>query len=133
MRIIIIISQTLETDLGKANTIMKGTLNTNAQAVLDVVKDAYNHPTALDVYASVRQKRPHIGLATVYLILNLLVEQGRIKEIHHNDETCRYDARTDRHDHAVCTVCGTLIDVPIGVSIPQDLLAAAAKAASFTL
>jgi Fe2+ or Zn2+ uptake regulation protein len=112
---------------------MKGTLNTNAQAVLDVVKDAYNHPTALDVYAAVRQKRPRIGLASVYRILHLLVEQGHIKEIRHNDEICRYDARTDRHDHVVCTECGTLIDVPIGVSIPQDLLEAAAKAANITL
>ena len=108
---------------------MKGTLNTNAQAVLNVVKGAPNHPTASDVYEAVRKTRPRMGLASVYRILHMLVEQGWIKEIRHNDETRRYDARTDRHDHAVCTTCGALIDVPVGVSIPQDLLEAAAKAA----
>ncbi len=111
---------------------MKGTLNTNAQAVLDVVKGAYNHPTASDVYEAVREIRPHMGLASVYRILHMLVEQGRIKEIH-NDETCRYDGHTERHDHAICTACGLLIDVPVGVSVPQDILEAAAKASGIAL
>jgi len=107
---------------------MKGTLNTNAQAVLDVVKGANSHPTASDVYEAVRKTRPRIGLASVYRILHMLVEQGRIKEIRHNDENCRYDARTDRHDHAVCTACGRLTDVPVEISVPQDILESAAKA-----
>ena len=55
---------------------MKGTLNTNAQAVLDVVKGANSHPTASDVYEAVRKTRPRIGLASVYRILHMLVEQG---------------------------------------------------------
>jgi Fe2+ or Zn2+ uptake regulation protein len=112
---------------------MKGTLNTNAQAVLDVVKGAYNHPTASDVYEAVRERRPHMGLASVYRILHMLVEQGRIKEVRNNDETCRYDARIDRHDHAVCTKCGQLIDMPVEVSIPQDILVSAAKSAGILL
>ena len=111
---------------------MKSTLNTNAQAVLDVVKGAYNHPTASDVYESVREIRPRMGLASVYRILHMLVEQGRIKEIH-NDETCRYDGRTERHDHAICTACGTLINVPVEVSVPQDILGSAAKASGIAL
>jgi Fe2+ or Zn2+ uptake regulation protein len=106
---------------------MKGTLNTNAQAVLNVVKEAHNHPTASDIYEAVRETRPRMGLASVYRILRMLVAQGWIKEVRHNDETCRYDARTDRHDHAVCTACGKLIDLPVDISIPQDLLASAAK------
>ena len=112
---------------------MKGTLNTNAQAVLDVVKGANSHPTASDVYEAVRKTRPRIGLASVYRILHMLVEQGRIKEIRHNDENCRYDARTDRHDHAVCTACGRLTDVPVEISVPQDILESAAKATGIVI
>ena len=112
---------------------MKGTLNTNAQAVLNVVKGAYTHPTASEVYEAVRETRPRMGLASVYRILHMLVEQGWIKEIQHNDETCRYDARTDRHDHAVCTICGKLIDLPVEVSIPQDVLKSAAKESNIAL
>jgi Fe2+ or Zn2+ uptake regulation protein len=127
MIIIIIISETLHPDLGKANKAMKTTLNTNAQAVLSVVKDAHDHPTALDVYEAVRKTRPHIGLASVYRILHTLVEQGRIKEIRHNDGIYRYDGHVERHDHGICTQCGTLIDVPAEITIPQDILESAAK------
>jgi Fe2+ or Zn2+ uptake regulation protein len=112
---------------------MKGNLNTNAQAVLDIVKGAYNHPTASEVYEAVRETRPRMGLASVYRILHMLVEQGWIKEIRHNDEACRYDARTDRHDHAICTQCRSLIDVPVEVSVPQEILESASNAASITL
>ena len=108
---------------------MKGTLNTNAQAVLDAVKGADNHPTAADIYEAVRVIRPRMGLASVYRILHMLVAQGWIKEIQHCDETCRYDARTDRHDHAICTTCGALVNVPAGVCIPQDQLESAANTA----
>src|SRR5579864_4609856 len=132
LRIIIIISRALYVDLGKANKIMKSTINTNAQAVLDVVKGACNHPTASEVYEAVREIRPRMGLASVYRILHVLVQQGRIKEIH-NDETCRYDGHIERHDHAICNVCGRLIDVPVGVSVPQDILEAAAKASGIAL
>jgi len=111
---------------------MKGTLNTNAQAVLDVIKEAHNHPTASDIYEAVRERRPRMGLASVYRILHALVEQGCIKEIRHRDETCRYDARIDRHDHAVCTACGRLIDVQLGVSVPQEHLESAAKSVGMT-
>jgi Fur family transcriptional regulator, peroxide stress response regulator len=112
---------------------MKERLNANAQAVLDVIKRTHNHPMASDVYEKVRETRPHIGLASIYRILHTLVEQGYIKEIRHNDEICRYDAHTERHDHAICTECGTLIDVPTGVSIPQYALESAAKAAGIAL
>src|SRR5919198_3240772 len=130
---IIIIRQALDMKLGKANKIMKGTLNTNAQAVLNVVKGACDHPTASEVYEAVRVTRPRMGLASVYRILHMLVGQGWIKEIRHNDETCRYDARIDRHDHAVCTTCGKLIDVPVGISISQEILESAAKDANIAL
>ncbi len=49
---------------------MEDILNTNARAILDAVQSSQKHPTALDVYESVRQVRPRIGLATVYRILH---------------------------------------------------------------
>ena len=60
---------------------MEEILNTNARAVLDVLRASQNHPTAMDVYESVRRSRPRIGLATVYRILHQLTEQGLIKEL----------------------------------------------------
>src|SRR5260370_37232972 len=78
---------------------MEHTLNTNAHAVLDVLRASQNHPTALEVYESVRRARPRIGLATVYRILHQLTEQGLIKELEYGSECSRYDAHIRRHDH----------------------------------
>ncbi|HYU74713.1 MAG TPA: transcriptional repressor, partial [Ktedonobacteraceae bacterium] len=80
---------------------MEETLNTNARAILDVLRASEKHPTALEVYEEVRRVRPRIGLATVYRLLHQLTEQGLIKELGRNDECCRYDGRTNRHDHAI--------------------------------
>lgn len=112
---------------------MKETLNENARAVLDVVRASHDHPTVAQIYELVRDKRPRIGLASVYRILHNLVEQGYVKELWHIDESCRYDAHVERHDHAICTVCGALLDVPIEVKLSHDVLQAAAEAAGIEL
>jgi len=112
---------------------MQDTLHTNARAVLDMLRAAKNHPTALEVYEVVRRTRPRIGLATVYRILHQLTQQGLIKELGHRDDCMRYDAQTQRHDHAVCTECGALLDIPMDVGVPGELLQAAAEAAGIEL
>ncbi len=111
---------------------MQEILNTNARAVLDVLQASTQHPTALDVYEAVRKTRPRIGLATVYRILHQLTEQGLIKELGGN-ECSRYDARTSRHDHAICTECGALLDIPVDIGVSDEALQAAARAAGIEL
>jgi Fur family transcriptional regulator, peroxide stress response regulator len=108
-------------------------LNSNAHAVLDIVRAAQNHPTALEIYEAVKHVRPRIGLASVYRILHHLVEQGYIKVVGRNDESYRYDGNVSRHDHAVCTLCGALLDVPVEVTVPGEALQRAARAAGIEL
>jgi Fur family transcriptional regulator, peroxide stress response regulator len=112
---------------------MKVELNSSAQAVLDIVRAAQNHPTALEIYEEVKRVRPRMGLASVYRILHHLVELGYVKEIERSEEGYRYDGHVSRHDHAICTVCGALLDVPVEVSVPQEVLQAAARATGIEL
>ena len=112
---------------------LKEKLNTNAQAVLDVVRSVQTHPTALEVYGMVKQVRPHIGLASVYRILGHLVEKNYIKELLYGDGSSRYDGRIARHDHGICTNCGALLDLPIEVTVSQQVLQQAAQAAGLKL
>ncbi|HLH60575.1 MAG TPA: transcriptional repressor [Ktedonobacteraceae bacterium] len=114
-------------------TIAKTKLNSNAQAVLNIVLAAHNHPTALEIYEAVKSVRPHMGLASVYRILHNLAEQGYIREIGRDEEGNRYDGNTARHDHAVCTNCGALLDIPVEVKVPADALEQAARAAGIEL
>ena len=112
---------------------MAETLNAHARAVLEAVCTSSRHPTAAEIYRAIAEVRPNMGLASVYRILHRLVEQGYIRELRYGDESCRYDAHTERHDHAICTMCGTLFDVPIDVALPQEVLRAAAEATGLEL
>jgi Fur family peroxide stress response transcriptional regulator len=111
---------------------MKETLTGNAQAVLDVIRASRDHPTAQEIYDEVRHMRPNIGLASVYRILHILAEQGMIREMGRNAD-CRYDGRVARHDHAICTECGALIDLPSEILVTQEHLQAMAQAVGIEL
>ncbi len=112
---------------------MKEVLNTNAQAVLEAVRSTNNHPTALEVYEIVKQQRPRIGLASIYRILHTLVEQEYIRELALGDESCRYDSRTSRHDHALCRSCGKLLDIPTELVFSLPALQNAAQTVGIAL
>src|SRR5256885_14845532 len=114
-------------------TKLKTKLNSNAQAVLDSVQGTQNHPTALEIYEAVKRVRPRMGLASVYRILHHLVELEYIKEVGRGEERSRYDGNVSRHDHAVCTTCGALLDVPIEIILPEEILQAAAQATGIKL
>jgi Fe2+ or Zn2+ uptake regulation protein len=70
------------------------------------------HPTADDVFTSVRTQIPDISLATVYKSLETLVGCGLAVKLTYGDGSARYDGRTDPHPHARCLTCGAVLDVP---------------------
>lgn len=70
------------------------------------------HPTADDLFTSVRSEIPDISLATVYKSLEALVGCGLATKLTYGDGSARYDARTDPHPHARCLTCGAVLDVP---------------------
>jgi Fur family peroxide stress response transcriptional regulator len=70
------------------------------------------HPTADDVFTTVRHDIPDISLATVYKSLETLVGCGLAVKLTYGDGSARYDGRTDPHHHARCLACSSVIDVP---------------------
>jgi Fe2+ or Zn2+ uptake regulation protein len=70
------------------------------------------HPTADDVFITVRHEIPDISLATVYKSLETLVGCGLAIKLTYGDGSARYDGRTDPHHHARCLSCGAVMDVP---------------------
>ena len=70
------------------------------------------HPSADDVFTSVREVIPDISLATVYKSLETLVSCGLASKLTYGDGSARYDGRTDPHPHARCLVCGAVSDLP---------------------
>ena len=72
-----------------------------------------DHPTADDVYLSIRQEYPNISLGTVYRNLNLLVELGEAQKLSFGCGPDRFDADLTPHYHFVCRMCGTVMDLPL--------------------
>jgi Fur family transcriptional regulator, ferric uptake regulator len=77
------------------------------QIVLQVVQKASHHLTPAEIYERARSKDPHIGLATVYRSLDLLVQLGYVQRIHF-EQGCHSYAPTERTHghHLVCSSCG---------------------------
>jgi len=55
--------------------------------------------------------------------------EGLIGEVRFGTDASRYDRTVRRHDHAVCTACGKLIDIEL--KIPTSLTKKAAELSQF--
>ncbi len=86
-------------------------------AILDVLRATDTHPDACWVYTEVRKRLPHISLGTVYRNLTRLAEAGLIVKLELEGQASRWDARTNAHDHVVCSRCGRVADIE-RVSLP---------------
>jgi Fur family transcriptional regulator, peroxide stress response regulator len=99
------------------------------RAVLDVIRKADIHLTANDVFATAKTILPTISFATVYNSLRYLKDAGLIAEIHFGNGASRFDRITKRHDHALCTECGMLVDIEM--DLPADFAKQAESKSKF--
>jgi Fur family peroxide stress response transcriptional regulator len=68
------------------------------------------HPSASQLYTTVKRQFPTMSHATVYKTLSLLKEMNQVLEIDlHNDS--HYDGnRPEPHPHLICVKCNKIID-----------------------
>ena len=97
------------------------------QAVLNVLCNAPDHPSAEDVYFRVREVHSNIGLTTVYRTLELLVSMGLASRSDFGDGRARYELcdgpkKAEHHHHLVCTECGRIIDYTDYIKEEMELL-----------
>jgi len=106
-------------------------LTKQREVVLQVIRDAQEHLTANEVFDRAKQLLPTISFATVYNSLRFLKDAGLIGEISFGNGASRFDALTSRHDHAICTGCGKLVDMEI--ELPTEIVKLATKRSKFKL
>jgi len=105
-------------------------LTKQREVVLQVIRAAEHHLTANEVFVEAKQLLPTISFATVYNSLRFLKEAGHIAEIQFGFSGAnRFDAKTSRHDHAICNRCGKLIDFDLKIS--DELVKLAARLSKF--
>jgi len=79
-------------------------------AICELVLNSKDHPTAEQVYISLKKKYPAISLATVYQVLHLLTEMGMLQELGFSGWNARYDPNVEPHINVVCKECGKVVD-----------------------
>jgi Fur family peroxide stress response transcriptional regulator len=104
-------------------------LTRQRSVVLEVVCAEDVHPTAAEVFHEARKTMPGISFATVYNSLRYLKEEGLVREITFGNGASRFDSVMDRHDHAICSGCGKLVDFDLPGTVA--LTRAAARASHF--
>ena len=104
-------------------------LTSQREAVLAVIRERHDHPTAADIFEAARKKLPTISYATVYNSLKYLREAGLVREIAFGNCASRYDGVLERHDHAICSQCGKLVDFDLPEA--ADLIKVAARKTRF--
>ena len=104
-------------------------LTRQREVVLRVIRDAHEHLTANEVFGRAKDLLPTISFATVYNSLRYLKDAGHIAEISFGNGASRFDRITHRHDHAICTSCGRLVDIEM--DHPAEIMRKAARQSKF--
>ena len=85
-------------------------LTVQRRVILETMVLRDDHPTAEQIYEAIRAQVPEISRATVYRVLESLVQLGAIRRAHHLGSATRFDSKTDHHHHMVCVQCNRVID-----------------------
>jgi Fe2+ or Zn2+ uptake regulation protein len=90
------------------------------KAILRALKDYSCHPTADEIYETVRRQLPHISLGTVYRNLEILSSSGMIRKVQLGGVQMRFDHCTEDHDHIRCVHCGRVDDLTLNPLNPCE-------------
>lgn len=88
------------------------------RAIFRYLEGNRRHPTAEEIFRSVRKQHPGLSLATVY---NTLETLGRLGEIARHDlggGAERWDPEVRPHHHFTCEACGAVQDVFAELALP---------------
>lgn len=95
------------------------------ELILAAIRATDAHPTADELFQSIRPQMPMISLATVYRNLNYLAGEGVIRKLEMPGMPDRFDRRLEPHDHLVCEGCGRVMDIELSCNLSDEIAKAA--------
>ncbi len=87
------------------------------ETILEALRSVTTHPTADELFKMVREKLPHISLATVYRNLEVMIEERIVRKVSSGDREMHFDADTSKHYHMLCVECGRPFDLPFDTKV----------------
>jgi Fur family peroxide stress response transcriptional regulator len=95
----------------KEKRMQKTRYSKQRELIYDNIKNRLDHPTAEDVYASLKQEYPTLSLGTVYRNLNFLADSKLVRKLHVGKQSIHFDACLEGHHHFVCQKCHQIYDI----------------------
>lgn len=89
------------------------------ELLLAKLRGSDSHPTAAELFESLRPELPSLSLGTVYRNLKVLVAEGLIEAVASEHGAMRYDGNTHPHHHFICESCGAIQDLDL--RLPPEL------------
>src|SRR3989454_723442 len=80
-------------------------------AIYEMLTGRTDHPTAEDIYRTVKRAYPMISQNTVYYTISALKDAGLVSEVNLGHQHARFDANLERHHHLVCLGCQKIEDI----------------------
>jgi Fur family peroxide stress response transcriptional regulator len=90
------------------------------EAILNILRNTWSHPTADQIYDDVRKDIPNISKGTVYRNLQVLAEDGAISVLDISGTQSRYEVKQASHYHFRCEKCGRVSDIDMLVQLDLD-------------
>jgi Fur family transcriptional regulator, peroxide stress response regulator len=79
-------------------------------AIYLALLQSHGHPTAEELYRSVRRLHPTLSPNTVYYTLGALRAAGLVHEVNYWHDRSRFDGNITPHHHLICLGCRTIED-----------------------
>jgi len=79
--------------------------------ILRYLDDNRTHPTADQIYKSLKEKNPLLSKTTVYNSLGIFKENDIIQTLSISGSELQYDFKCTMHQHFLCKKCGKIIDI----------------------
>ena len=80
-------------------------------AIYKALIESTEHPSAENIFNSVREDFPDIAIDTIYRTLSTFSEIGIIHVVEGYGEVKRYDPDIEPHHHFRCTSCNRIVDL----------------------
>jgi Fe2+ or Zn2+ uptake regulation protein len=119
---------------GNMPSSVQSPLPKNYQLIYDIVEESGigRHLTPTDIYARAVERRPGIGVSTIYRGLERLRKLGLVAELYvPGADAATYEPSGPRHAHFRCSACGAIEDV--AYAIPARTLKALALEHGFAI
>lgn len=99
-------------DLQKELIRNKGLKLTSARiAVLNILTETKKPIDIPSILTQVNRRKVNADQATVYRIIENFTEKELITRYQFQEKKFYYEAKREDHHHAICTQCGTIVDV----------------------